>query len=181
MFGFILGFGCLVALVARFARRRFGHGCHGGGGRGCHGGGGQGGGQGGGCHGGDERHGGGHFARGAQRWLFRRLQTTPGQETVIGEAFTEVTRAMDGMREEARKTREDVATAMRAEPFEQATLDSAFARQNVQLQETQRVLGEALAKVHAVLDAQQRKTVATLLERFGWSRGAMGGAGPYRA
>ena len=190
MFGFILGFVCLVALVARFARRRFGHGCHGGGGRGCHGGGGHGGDErhgchGGGCHGGgdggDERHGGGHFARRAQRWLFRRLQTTPGQETVIGEAFTEVTRAMDGMREEGRKTRDDVAAAMRAEPFEQATLDSAFARQNVQIQETQRVLGEALAKVHAVLDAQQRKTVAALLERFGWSRGAMGGAGPYRA
>lgn len=190
MFGFILGTVCLVALGARFARRRMGYrgaGCHGGGGHGWHGRGWGGGGQGwGGRQSHDERHEG-RFSRGAQRWLFQQLQTTPGQETVIGEAFTELTRAMDGMREEAKKTREDIATAMRAEPFDQVTLDSAFARQNVQIQETQRVFGESLAKVHAALDAQQRKQIVALLERLGWTGGAMGGSapwsgeGPYRA
>ncbi len=195
MFGFILGTVCLVALGARFAKRRFGygHGCHAGsGGHGWHG-------RSWGRHGhdhhghhGDEQRGGfggGRFSRHAQRWLFQQLQTTPGQETVIGEAFAEVTRAMDGLRDEAKKTREDIATAMRAEPFDQATLDSAFARQNVQVQETQRVFGESLAKVHEVLDAAQRKQLVGLLERLGWTRSAMGsdgpwaggGEGPYRA
>lgn len=192
MFGFILGTVCLVALGARFAKRRFGYGhdCHAG--SGSHGWHGRGWGHHGHGHHGDEQRGGlggGRFSRRAQRWLFRQLQTTPGQETVIGEAFTEVTRAMDGLRDEAKKTREDIATAMRAEPFDQATLDSAFARQNVQVQETQRVFGESLAKVHEVLDAAQRKQLVGLLERLGWTRGAMGsdgpwaggGEGPYRA
>jgi Spy/CpxP family protein refolding chaperone len=163
MFGFILGFVCLAALGVRCAKRR--HGCGGHGGR---------------C-GGEGRcaHGGPGRGWGPQRWLSRKLDATPAQETVIGEAFADVTRTMDGMRDEARKTREDVATAMRAEPFDQATLDSAFARQTVQIQEMQRVFGEALAKVHAALDDRQRKLVGTLLERLGWMDGAMGGPPPW--
>ena len=154
MFGFILGTVCLVALGVRFAKRRFGHGghgCHtehGGGSHAWHGHACGGEHRWGGHHGSDEGRGGfgagGGFSRGAQRWLFRKLQTTPGQETVIGEAFAEVTRTADALRDEAKKTHEDVATAMRAEPFDQATLDSAFARQNVQIQEMQRVFGESL-------------------------------------
>jgi hypothetical protein len=184
MFGFVIGTLCLVGLIGLRWRMRhaWGGGC-GGGYRGW-----------GGHHGHHGHRGwggwGGHHGAaedrmgdGMLRMLFRRLDTTPGQEKVIAEAFGELKTAARGMREELFKTREGVGRAVTGDVFDGAVLDEGFARQKVQLEELQRATSDALRKMHEVLDERQRRELVGLLEQLGVLRG-FGGShqhGPYRA
>jgi Spy/CpxP family protein refolding chaperone len=215
MVGFGIGTLCLLALAGMYVKRR--RAAFAGGWGGC--GGGWGGygrvgcGPGAGWHGGswpgagghgDGGRGGGWWGRGAPdagwsrggpralRWLFRRLDTTPGQEKVIAEAFDELLRAGAGMREETQRTRDDVARAVTGATFDEPSLDAAFARHRAQLEALQQALASALRKTHEVLDERQRGLVAEFFLRLGAPLGGPGegggaggcgpsGAGPYRA
>lgn len=188
MFGFIIGGVCLAGLIAMRRRARWGGGC---GSYGYQGGGACGSGHRGwgGHHGGWGGHhrGGGvdgdFVGDGMLRGLYRKLDTTPGQEKVIAEAFGELRTALRGMKDEMGRARDGIGKAVAGETFDGAPLDEAFARQDVQLKEVQRAVSDALRKAHEVLDERQRKELVSILERFGFLRGegAPFGAGPYRA
>jgi uncharacterized membrane protein len=171
MFGFILGTACLIGLfwVVRGGRRFGGHSC-------------------GGWHG--HRHGGRHDAhdevhsgrwgfgrRAIMRWLFERLDTTPGQERVIRDAVENFVDSVMGARREVESSRADVARAMRSESFDAESMGEAFGKHDNVLSDLRKNAVEQLAKVHEVLDDKQRARLAELIEQ-GFARRWQG---PYRS
>ena len=151
MFGFLIGTACLVGLIAVLRGGRRGHwggGWNGGFGRG--------------------RWGGGGFGpRMAIRALFQRLDTTPGQEKVIAQAFDEMREAGQKARQELRASRADVAKSMRGESFDAVMMGDLFGRHDRVLEELRKAAVGSFSKVHDVLDERQRGVLADLIERGG--------------
>jgi hypothetical protein len=96
MFGFFFGTACLAGLIFALRRHRWHHHHHGRGGR--------------------------WSWRGRMRWLFERLDTSPGQEKVFVKAADELTEAFEKMRDELRNTRAAIAQALRGEQFDGTSL-----------------------------------------------------------
>jgi Spy/CpxP family protein refolding chaperone len=176
MLGFIIGTVCLIALV-KVARRghhhgwRFAHGC----GHGRHGYGG--GGWGGHDHHGGGRHwgppwarggfGGGGFGEGFMlRGLFSRLETTPGQERVIKDAFQKVRDAAREARAEWRDTSE-LSMLLRGETFDRTAAEGVSGKADASFAKMRVVLVEALAQIHEALDDRQRRILADFIESRG--------------
>lgn len=183
MIGFVIGAVCLVALVATSRRRHFArHGFGGWGGgfhRGWH------------DHGYHRGHeGGAPSDRGdeeasfrgfgmksqALRWLFTRLDTTPGQEKVIAQAIDDVREELKGARGEWKATRDDIGRAVASDVFDENAIDAVFTRHDDALVKVRVTFKSALARVHDALTTEQRKELASLLGKF---RGGPG-MGPYR-
>ena len=148
MFGFVIGTLCLIGLikVARGMRRGY-YGHHGYG----HGYG---------------RWGGGRASRRrwALRWAFRRLATTPAQEKVILDAADALDAEREKLHEELRAAKGDLASALRAEPFDEAKVRAAFERQQTVLSNLQEAALNQAKKVAEVLQPDQRKLIADVLE-----------------
>jgi hypothetical protein len=110
-----------------------------------------------------------------RRWflrsLFERLDTTPGQERVIVQAFDELRENRKLLREEFGRTRTDLAQAVAGGIIEDTTLDEAFARHDRLAAQLRVVFVEAMKKVLEVLDEGQRKQVARMLEGRGFASG----------
>src|SRR5512142_662996 len=70
------------------------------------------------------RHGGpGRWSwRGRMRWLFERLETSPGQEKVIVEAAEDLSEAFKKLRDELSASRATLARALRGETFDSASM-----------------------------------------------------------
>ena len=164
MFGFIVGTACLIGLI-KVVRGGCGYGGWGHGRWGRHGWGGWGG------------HRGGWGQSWMLRGLFSRLDATPGQEKVIGEAVDNIRSAFSKLGDEKEKTRRDVATAFKGAQFDHEPMKQAFTRQDAAMEEIQRTILVELSKVHEALNERQRKEVAELLEHgFGWGRHGYGHA-----
>jgi hypothetical protein len=160
MFGFIIGTVCLIGL---FKLLRYGRGY----------------GYAGGCGGGYQRGFRGHAGpRWMLRWLFERLDTSPGQEKAIVEALDQLRENRRVIHEEARQTRADVAQAVAGGLVDDHTLEETFARHDRLLAQLRVSFVEALKRVTETLDERQRKVAAEMLERGIW-RGAAW-RGPYR-
>lgn len=172
MLGFIIGTACLIGLVKVLRGGRGGYGY----GYGCGGGGCGGGGRFRGYrdHGGGDHHEGG-FRRGwgggwgggpgfFLRAIIDQLDATPEQEKVIAAAFREVRDEGAKHREELRRSRNDIAKAMRSPGFDEVLLGELFARHDTAIEAMRRSLTGALAKVHVVLDEKQRNHLADLIE-----------------
>lgn len=179
MLGFIFGTICLVALVkvvrhGRHGGWRFAHGCgHGGGGS---------------WH--DEGHGhgpgfgrwGGGWGRGRGgfgpgfmlRGLFSRLETTPGQEKVIRDAFDKVREAAREARAEWKDTSE-LSSLLRGETFDRTAAEGVSGKADASFAKVRVVLVEALAQIHEALDDRQRRILADFIESRG--RGFFSGRG----
>lgn len=189
MFGFLIGTACLIGLVYTLRRGS----CHGGFGyrhqarfAGCsgydshHGGWHEHGSQDpdserGGpfrTHGRDGWHGGPPMAFFFLRRMFQALDTTPGQEKAIRQAMDELMQVMRQHRSELNKSREDIAKAMRSPSFDETTMGELFARQDAAIEAIRKAVVGALAKVHEVLDEQQRSRLANMIERAGGWRNA---------
>jgi hypothetical protein len=143
MFGIVIGSLCFLALIGVLVhgRRRWrGYGCGSGYGPGLHG------------------------PRWFLRSLFTRLGTSAAQEKVIVEAADELRQQGEKLRGEWASSRADVAEAMRADPLDEARLGKAFARHDGLMAELRKAATGAMAKVHAVLDADQRRALAQLIE-----------------
>jgi len=152
MFGFIFGTACLAGLIYTLKGGPWRH-----------------------------HHGrGGRWSwRGRMRWVFERLDTSPGQEKVFVKAADEVTEAFEKMRDELSATRAAIARALRGEHFDGASLRELNERQDALLANMREVLRTSLAQVHEALDARQRRELADLIEH-GWGygyRGHRGGCG----
>lgn len=159
MFGFLFGTACLAGLIFNLRRARWHH------------------------H--HSRHGGGRWSwRGRMRWLFERLDTSPGQEKVIVQAADDLTEAFEKMRDEMRTTREAIARSLRGETFDSAALGELDAKHDELIANMRRTLRTSLSKVHEALDAKQRRELADLLEHgMGYGHrgyGYGGGCGGWR-
>lgn len=174
MLGFVIGTLCLIGLIKtlRWGRRGYGHGYGGG----C-GGGGYGRRWGGGGWGGYRDHGG-HQHDQEQGWgggfdgptamlrgLFRRLDTTPGQEKAIVAAIEEMRVAGREARGEIKTSRADIAKAMRSPGFDEVLFGEMFARHDTALEALRKAGVGGLAKIHDALDDKQRERLAELIER----------------
>jgi len=172
MLGFIIGTACLIGLIKVLRRGRGGYsgGCGGGGrfrGYRDH--------EGGGHHEGGFRRGGWGGWGGGPNFIFRaiveQLDATPEQEKVIAAAFREVRDEASKNREEMRRSRGDIAKAMRSPGFDEVLLGELFARHDTVIEAMRRTVTGALAKVHVVLDEKQRNHLADLIENGpGFSR-----------
>jgi hypothetical protein len=98
------------------------------------------------------------------RWLFERLDTTPGQERVIRTAVDDFVDQAHAARRDVEATRGDVARALRADSFDAELMGEAFARHDVALGELRKAFVETLARAHDALDERQRQRVAELVE-----------------
>ena len=174
MLGIIIGTVCLIGLVKVLRHGRGGYGYGGGGcGRGGWGGGGR-------FRGHRDEEGGygrdeGGFRRGGWggwgggpgfilRAIIEQLDATPEQEKVVVAAFREVRNEAAKNREEVRRSREDIAKAMRSPGFDEVLLGELFARHDTAIEGMRRAFTGALAKVHVVLDEKQRNDLAELIE-----------------
>lgn len=119
---------------------------------------------------------GGRFARGSysrrrrrREWaldrLSARLDTTPSQDRVLGEALDTL---FDAFAEERRSffgARSAFSSAVRGEEFDGASLDELKGEQDQALGRVHAAVTDALARAHAVLDDEQRATLAEVIEQ----------------
>jgi hypothetical protein len=164
MIGLALGLGAIGFFIAHRARRyALAGGCGKGRHHGWHGG----------WHGGHHRWGGHRDG-----WLgivSSRLDTTPAQERVIQrEVRGLVERARDARRG-AFDGKADLARAVGGTTFDPTAAQAAFAGLTSATKELEAAAIEALRKIHEVLDDEQRKELARLIDSGGWRFG-----GPYR-
>ncbi|WP_224243694.1 periplasmic heavy metal sensor [Hyalangium gracile] len=146
MFGFIFGTACLAGLIFTLRRGRWHH-----------------------------RHGrGGRWSwRGKMRWLFERLDTSPGQEKVFVKAADELTEAFEKMRDEVSASRAAIARALRAEHLDSAALNELHAKHDALLANLRETMRASMSQVHEALDPRQRRELADLIEH-GWGYGYRG-------
>lgn len=111
------------------------------------------------------------------RWVYERLDTTPGQEKVIRSAVEDVFDKLRETKQTLKDSRSDVARAFRADDFNAEILGDVFSRHDGALDELRRSVVGALAKVHDVLDERQRARLAELFESMPGRRWG----GPYRS
>ena len=181
MLGFIVGTVCLVALVkvlrhGHHGGWRYAHGCgHGHGGwHGHHGGPGRG------FGGPPWARWGGDGGRGGffgERFLFSRLETTPGQEKVIRDAFQKVRDTMREARGEWRDTSE-LSSLLRGDTFDRTAAEGLSGKADASFAKLRVVIVEAFAQIHEALDDRQRRILADFIESRGRGRGNWGG--PFR-
>ena len=107
--------------------------------------------------------------RGPLRWLFERIDTSPGQEKVIAEAADALRATMRGWHDDTERMRSDVARSIRGETFDAAALEEAFARAEARMTGVRETLRGQAARVHEALDPRQRAELADLLAS-GWRR-----------
>ena len=109
------------------------------------------------------------------RWLlegvFRRLETSPGQERVLTQAAERVQDVAREVRSALRDGAEAAARALRAEQLDPAALEAARVRQDEATAALRTAVQDALTAAHEALDARQRAALADLLEHGGaWHR-----------
>jgi Spy/CpxP family protein refolding chaperone len=160
MFGFIFGTACLAGLIYTLRGGRHWHHHH---------------------------RGGGRWGRARLRWLFERLETSPGQEKVIVKTVEEVTEAFAKVRDEVGPSRAALGRALRGEQFDGAAVREMFTRHDVAFDNLRRTVQGGLAQVHEALDPRQRRELADLIEHgfgYGWRGGyghrRCGGRGGWR-
>jgi hypothetical protein len=101
----------------------------------------------------------------AVRFLSDRLDATPAQERSISEALEELRAEVEPLREEGKKTRADLAAALRKPDLDEVLFGELFARQDGVLEKARKAFMGAVGKVHASLDDKQREHLAELVER----------------
>jgi hypothetical protein len=121
------------------------------------------------------------FSRGwgggwGKRFLFRRVaehvRATPEQERRLSDAVSafrdEMKRSADG---EGRKTRSELADALRRPTFDGVALGEQFARHDTVLEGARKAFVGLVARIHDTLEPEQRARLAELVERgprMGW-------------
>lgn len=96
--------------------------------------------------------------------LGERLDTTPEQDKAIRDAFEELKDEAARHRGEVRRTRADLAAALRKPSFDEVLLGELFARHDTALENLRKAVVGALAKTHLALDERQRLRLADLIE-----------------
>lgn len=113
--------------------------------------------------GGRSRRGGRH--RMMLNWLFRRLDTTHGQEKVVKEASVEVEAALRDARDQFGASLQSLARALRSDEFGHEQVADAWVRQDDAVEKTRLALTTAMQSLHGTLERDQRHTLADMVER----------------
>ena len=99
------------------------------------------------------------------RHFFRRLDTSPGQEKVMRNAWSQMREAGKQMRDRAKATRPELSRLIRGEQLSQAELSAFIQTRLSEISEGSPALVDALSQVHEVLDDRQRSLLADLVEQ----------------
>jgi Spy/CpxP family protein refolding chaperone len=109
---------------------------------------------------GSRRHG---ARRAFSRWIFRRLDTTPGQEKVISGVLEDLEGVFRGARSVGRDTGEALAQAVGSSAFDEETVEASWREQDDTIRNFREATVDALKAVHEVLDDRQREVLSNLL------------------
>jgi hypothetical protein len=101
----------------------------------------------------------------ALRYLSDRLEATPAQEKVIAQAVDEFRAEVEPLRQEGKKTRADLAAALRKSSIDEVLFGELFARHDEALEKGRKAFIGAAAKIHDALDEKQRERLADIVER----------------
>jgi hypothetical protein len=106
------------------------------------------------------------------RAVLSHVRATPTQERTIGAAFEEF---RDDVKKlgggEARRSRQEIADALRRPTFDGVVLGEQFARHDTVIEGARKAFVGLVARVHDALEPEQRTQLASLVERgprFGW-------------
>lgn len=119
---------------------------------------------------------GGWLGRHWLRFIFDRLDTSPGQERVMRAAFDDVAERGYATLDALHDARRNLARAFREEELVAERVVEELTRPDDALAELRRTLGARLAELHATLDPEQRARFADSL-----ARSPRGSRGPYRS
>ncbi len=112
------------------------------------------------------------------RWLFARLDTTPGQERTIRETLSDLRETLDGLRARRTEVKARVAEAVRGEVFDASGLAGAT---DEVFHAARQAVFDAMRRIHEILDPKQRAALAEILaERRTFAGGPLAYGGPYR-
>jgi hypothetical protein len=106
------------------------------------------------------------------RAVLSHVRATPAQERTIGAAFEEFrgdVKKLGGG--EARRSRQEIADALRRPTFDGVVLGEQFARHDTVIEGARKAFVGLVARVHDALEPEQRTQLASLVERgprFGW-------------
>jgi len=106
------------------------------------------------------------------RSVLSHVNATPAQERAIGAAFDEFRGDMKKVGGgETRRSRQEIADALRQPTFDGVVLGEQFARHDTVIEGARKAFVGLVARVHDTLEPEQRTRLATLVERgprFGW-------------
>jgi len=143
MFGFVIGTASLIGLFMLLRRRHW------------------------------YTHGYGGWGRGPRsrgrstwmlRWLFRHLDTTPGQEKVFSSAAEDLEGRFREMTSELEQLRKELGRGLRLPQFDPAAVRESFARERAHLDTLEESVINHLGKIHEALDERQRAALAELIQ-----------------
>jgi Spy/CpxP family protein refolding chaperone len=101
--------------------------------------------------------------------LLDRLDTTPGQDKAIRSALSDAFARLRDVREPLRELRTELAAAIQHDEFDRGQVDALFTRGEGRLRDARAAVIEAIERIHAALDSEQRKQLGKLLGDSGWS------------
>lgn len=96
--------------------------------------------------------------------VFRKLETTPGQEQVILSALYGVKSAAAQIKYDLKEARPQLADMMRSSEFDESFARGWMASRERALSDLKPEIIASLKQVHDVLDPEQRKKMGDLLE-----------------
>jgi hypothetical protein len=97
------------------------------------------------------------------RAVMSRIGARPDQEETIRAAVNELRDTASRLRGEGRKTRQEIADALRKPGFDEVAMGELFARHDTELETLRKSLVGALAKTHDALDEKQRHRLADII------------------
>jgi hypothetical protein len=97
------------------------------------------------------------------RSVMSRVGVRPDQEETIRAAAGELKEGVAQLRGEGRRTREDIAAALRRPVLDEVAFGELFARHDNELERLRKTLVGALARTHDVLDERQRQRLADIV------------------
>ena len=101
------------------------------------------------------------------RRVLEHLRATPEQSKRIGAAVAEFGDEMKGLgKGEVRRSRREIADALRGPTFDGIALGEQFARHDTVLEGGRKAFVGLFAKVHDVLEPDQRTRLADLVDRL---------------
>lgn len=129
-------------------------------------------------HRGHHRHGCGHRGRRhGRRGLVDLLDLSREQEREIRDALSDLRGRAREHADERTRTRDDLATGLRADSFDEDLFGELFVRHDDVLRELRKAGIDAFARIHAALDPDQRERLASFVA----SRRRSPFFGPYRS